>query len=137
MLPLLDGCISNVNLEWAPQSVMIAISLHFITQSNCSILSEVTRNSSVATDKTSCLHTSALSRLVGWLCFMSHQQGGHLEKAPPFTVPCKGREARFLNHSHWESNPWPSRGSPLHYSCTMLAPLSSRRCHEMYMYILF
>ena len=32
--------------------------------------------------------------LVGWLCFTSHRQRGHLETAPPFTVPCEGREAR-------------------------------------------
>ena len=32
--------------------------------------------------------------LVGWLCLMSHRQRGHLEMAPPFTVPCEGREAR-------------------------------------------
>ena len=38
--------------------------------------------------------------------------------APPFTVPCEGREARFLHLSHRESNPGPSRGSPLHYRCT-------------------
>ena len=31
-------------------------------------------------------------RLVGWFCFTSHRQQGHLERAPPFTVPCKGRE---------------------------------------------
>ena len=31
--------------------------------------------------------------LVGWLCFTSHRQRGHLETAPPCTVPCKGREA--------------------------------------------
>ena len=28
------------------------------------------------------------------LCFTSLQQRGHLETAPPFTVPCKGRETR-------------------------------------------
>ena len=28
------------------------------------------------------------------LCFTSLQQRGHLETAPPFTVPCKGCEAR-------------------------------------------
>ena len=28
------------------------------------------------------------------LCFTSHQRRGHLETAPPFTVPCEGREAR-------------------------------------------
>ena len=28
------------------------------------------------------------------LCLTSHQQRGHLETAPPFTVPCEGREAR-------------------------------------------
>ena len=32
--------------------------------------------------------------LVGWLCFMSRRQRGHLETAPPVTVPCEGREAR-------------------------------------------
>ena len=32
--------------------------------------------------------------LVGWFCLTSHRQRGHLEMAPPFTVPCKGREAR-------------------------------------------
>ena len=58
-----------------------------------------------------------------WLCFTSHRQRGHLETAPPFTVPCKGREARFLHPSHWELNPRPSRGSPLHYHCAMPAPL--------------
>ena len=60
---------------------------------------------------------------VGWLCFTSHRQLGHLETAPQFTVPCEGREARFLHRSHWESNPGPSRGSPLHYRCTTPAPL--------------
>ena len=38
-----------------------------------------------------------------------------LETVTPFTVPCEGREARFLHRSHRESNPGPSRGSPLHY----------------------
>ena len=28
------------------------------------------------------------------LCFTSLQQRGHLETAPPYTVPCEGREAR-------------------------------------------
>ena len=28
------------------------------------------------------------------LCFTSHRQLGHLEMAPPFTVPCTGLEAR-------------------------------------------
>ena len=32
--------------------------------------------------------------VVGWLCFTSLRQQGHLETAPPFTVPCEGREAR-------------------------------------------
>ena len=26
------------------------------------------------------------------LCFTSYRQRGHLETAPPFTVPCEGRE---------------------------------------------
>ena len=60
---------------------------------------------------------------VGWLCFTSHRQRGHLEMAPPFTVPCKGHGAQFLHRSHQELNPGPSRGSPLHYLCTTQAPL--------------
>ena len=63
------------------------------------------------------------SWLYGWLCFTSHQQRGHLETALPFTVPCEGREVRFLHRSHRESNPGPSRGSPLHYHCATPAPL--------------
>ena len=27
------------------------------------------------------------------LCLTSHRQRGHSETAPPFTVPCEGREA--------------------------------------------
>ena len=61
--------------------------------------------------------------LVGWLCFRSHGQQGHLETAPPFTAPCEGCEARFLHRPHRESNPGPLRGSPLYYRCTTPAPL--------------
>ena len=32
---------------------------------------------------------------IGWLCFTSHRQRGHLETAPPFGVPCEGHEDRF------------------------------------------
>ena len=56
--------------------------------------------------------------LVGCV-FTSHRQRGHLETAPPFTVPCEGLEARSLHHSHRESNPRPSRGSPLHWNITL------------------
>ena len=42
---------------------------------------------------------------LGWLCFKSHRQRGHLETASPFTVPCEGLEARFLHRSHRELNP--------------------------------
>ena len=31
---------------------------------------------------------------------INHLQHGHLETAPPFTVPCEGLEARFLHCSH-------------------------------------
>ena len=31
---------------------------------------------------------------VGWLCFTSHRQRGHFDTAPPFTVPCEGREVQ-------------------------------------------
>ena len=53
--------------------------------------------------------------LVGWL-------QGHLETTPTFTVPCEGREVRFLHRSHRESIPGPSRDSPLHYRCATPAP---------------
>ena len=67
---------------------------------------------------------SQIGWLVGWLCLVSHQQRGHLETGPPFTVPCEGREARFLHRSDRESNPGPSRGSRLHYRCATPAPPS-------------
>ena len=54
---------------------------------------------------------------VCWLCLTSHRQRGHLETVPPFTVPCEGRESRYLHRFHRELNPGPSRGSPLHYRC--------------------
>ena len=40
---------------------------------------------------------------VGWLCFMSHRHRGHLEMAPPFTVPCEGHMKLCQ-----KSNPGPS-----------------------------
>ena len=49
-------------------------------------------------------------RRFGWLCLTSHRQRGHLETAPPFTVPCEGCEAWFLHCSHRELNPGLSRG---------------------------
>ena len=52
--------------------------------------------------------------LVGLLCLTSHRQRGDLETAPPFTVPCEGREAQFLHRPHRESNPGSLRSSPLH-----------------------
>ena len=59
----------------------------------------------------------------GWLCLTSHRQGGHLEAAPPFTVPCGGREARFLHRPYWESNPGSLRGSQLRNRCATPAPI--------------
>ena len=61
--------------------------------------------------------------LVGWLFLTSHRQRGHLETAPPFTVPREGREARKIHRTHRESNPGPSHGSPLCYRCATQAPL--------------
>ena len=67
------------------------------------------------------MHTYIYGLLIGWLCFTSHRQRGYLEMAPPFTVPCERREARFLNRTHREFNPGPSRGSPLHNRCAVPA----------------
>ena len=39
------------------------------------------------------------SQMVGWLCLTSHRQRGHLETAPPFTVPCEGRGSQKLNET--------------------------------------
>ena len=61
--------------------------------------------------------------MVGWLYLTSHRQRGHLEMAPPFTVPCEGHEARLLHRFHRELNPGPSCASPLHNRCAMPAPL--------------
>ena len=60
--------------------------------------------------------------LVGWLCLTSHRQRGHLETAPPFTVPCERSEARLIHRSDRELNPGPSHGSPLRYRCATQAP---------------
>ena len=46
-----------------------------------------------------------VSWLVGWLCFTPNRQRGHLETARPFTVPCKGREARSLHSFHRNRTP--------------------------------
>ena len=56
---------------------------------------------------------------VGWLCLTCYRQQGHLETASPFTVPCKGHEARLI---HRESSPGLLRGSPLHNRCATQAP---------------
>ena len=63
----------------------------------------------------------------GWLCLASHGQRGHLETAPPFTVPCEGREALFLHCSHQESNLGPSHGSPLHNRRATQAPMHLKK----------
>ena len=63
-----------------------------------------------------------IEKLVGWLCLTSHRQRGRLETAPPFTVPCEGREARLIHRSDRELNPGPSHGSPLRYRCATQAP---------------
>ena len=65
-----------------------------------------------------------VSLMVGWLCLTSHRQRGHLETAPPFTVPCEGREARLIHSSDRELNPGPWHGSPLRYRCATQARLN-------------
>ena len=50
---------------------------------------------------------------VGWLVvFTSHRQRGHLETAPNLLSLAKDVKLGFYT-SHRESNPGPSRGSPL------------------------
>ena len=67
-------------------------------------------------------------KAVAWLVvFYVPSTRGHLETARPFTVPCEGREARFLHCSNRESNPGSSRGSPLHYRCATPATHPKRK----------
>ena len=82
--------------------------------------------------QTVCTTQSVLLMNDCWLCFTSNRQRGHLEKASLFTVPCEGREARFLHLSHRESNPGPSRGSPLHYRCATPAPALINEAERFY-----
>ena len=58
--------------------------------------------------KSSSLHKMKPSLSIGWLCFTSLRQRGHLVTAPPFTVPCEGLEAWLIHCTHRESNPGPS-----------------------------
>ena len=54
---------------------------------------------------------------VSLLCLTSYRQQGHLETAPPFTVPgpCEGYEAQFFFHRpHVVA--WQSITQPLHYA---------------------
>ena len=62
--------------------------------------------------------------LVVCLYFMFHRQPGHLETAPPFTVPCEGCEARFSHHSNGNQTPCPCE--VVHY--TNAAPRQLHSC---------
>ena len=68
-------------------------------------------------------HSEMHFGLFFWLCLTFHRQRGHLETAPPITIPCEGREGRFLYLPHRESNPESLRGSPLHNRCATLRQL--------------
>ena len=52
-------------------------------------------------------------------CFTSHRQPGHLETAPPFTVPCEGCEARFFQ---------PCRHVAVLYTTAAPRKLHAQRC---------
>ena len=62
---------------------------------------------------------------VGWLCFTFHRQQGRLETAPPFTVPCEGREDWF--YTILTGNRTPDGRVVVHY--TTAAP---RQLHLKY-----
>ena len=63
--------------------------------------------------------------MVGWLCFTSYRERGHLETAPPFTVPCKGCEAWFFTPFLPEIEPrtflWQSITLPLRHASSTLS----------------
>ena len=64
-------------------------------------------------------------RLVSWLCLPSHQERGHLETAPQFTVSCKGREARFFTAP--TGNRTPGRCVAVHYGTNAPRKFHRRR----------
>ena len=59
--------------------------------------------------------------MVGWLCFTSHRQRGHLEMAPPFTDPCEGHKARFLHRTNGKRTS--DRHMAIKYSTAALSQL--------------
>ena len=61
--------------------------------------------------------------LVGWLCFTSRRQRGHLETAPTFTLPCEGHEARFFTVP--TENRTPGRCVAVHYTSAAPRQLNS------------
>ena len=65
---------------------------------------------------------------VGWLCLPSHRQRGHLETAPPFTVPCKGRKGRF--YAVPTGNRTPGRCVVVHYTTDAPRHASSTHIKE-------
>ena len=56
------------------------------------------------------------------LCLTSHRQRGHLETAPHLLSLSKDVKLGNIYCSNRESNPGPSRGSPLRYRCATQAP---------------
>ena len=54
-------------------------------------------------------------KVVGWLCLASHRQRCHLETAPPFIVPCEGRECF---NTVTNGNQTPGRCVAVHYITT-------------------
>ena len=51
-------------------------------------------------------------------------QWSYFYMAPPFTVPCEGRQSRFLHRLLRESSPGSLRGSPSHNRCATPAQLT-------------
>ena len=62
--------------------------------------------------------------LVGWLVVFNVPSTSRSFR-DGIPIYCEGREARFLHHPHWESNPRSLRGSPLGNRCATPAPLLS------------
>ena len=61
--------------------------------------------------------------MVGWLCFMSHQQQGHLEKKPSFTVPCMDVKLGKYTIPTGDRTPARRVAVHLHYLCARQATL--------------
>ena len=119
LLGYLKPCVSNT-LDVVPCYFWIFPSNSISWNHACISLKPCTSNSPAGFHLA---YTCDISNTFVCVCLTTHRQQGHLETAPPFTVPCEGHDAQWIHRPDRESNPGPSRGSPLRYRCATETPL--------------